>query len=206
MRSIYRRWSRMQQSAADKCLIVKTEGVGTSMRKLLESFIVSLLLLVVSIANAQRDRFISLRSTVHFNFALKAPSQDDAGIGLQIDMSMFARKKLTLLLSVHGDRFIGDKLLAISNVGRVNKGSAIYGVEAGPEYFINRHVAIGVSYGLYWHSFQTVGFSSNDGYRFGFTIFPGRQKSFVMQLARTDISRQMVNIRYYSLGLGYRFM
>jgi hypothetical protein len=164
------------------------------------------LFLVISSANAQADRFISLRSTILFNFGLKAPSQDDAGIGFQLDVSMFAQKKLNLLVSIHGDRFIGDKSFTFPDVGRVNKGGAIYAVEAGPEYFINRHVAIGVSYGIYWYSFQTVGFSSNDGYRFGFKIFPGKQKSFIMQVARTDIPREVINIRYYSLGLGYRFM
>jgi hypothetical protein len=105
------------------------------------------LLVAISPANAQGDRFVSLRSTIHFNFALKAPSQDDAGIGLQLDMSMFAHHKLNLLVSVLGDRFIGDKLLTSPDVGRVNKGGAINAVEAGPEYFINRHVAIGVGYG-----------------------------------------------------------
>jgi hypothetical protein len=84
---------------------------------------------------------------------------------------MFAHHKLNLLVSVLGDRFIGDKLLTSPDVGRVNKGGAINAVEAGPEYFINRHVAIGVGYGLYWHSFQMVGvnikyYSFGLGYRF----------------------------------------
>lgn len=173
----------------------------------LDHFLILLVaLLIHSIVNAQSDRFISLRSTIHFNFGVKAQSLDDAGIGFQVDAGMFAHKKLNLLVSVHGDRFIGDKSQTFPDVGRVNKGGAIYGVQAGPKYFLFPKFAISLSYGLFMHSFQTVNFLSDDGYRIGLTLFPGKKRKFVMQLTRTSIPREPVSIRYYNFGLGYRII
>src|SRR5690348_3729655 len=86
--------------------------------------------------SAQQKKFVSMRTFAHFDFAMRVPSLDDAGFGLQLDASLFAKNKLNLLTSAHIEHLLGDKQLILYDDGRVNKTGKIFGIQAGPEYFI----------------------------------------------------------------------
>lgn len=166
----------------------------------------TLILLITFInASAQQKHFVSLRSLAHFDFAMKMPSMDDAGFGLQMDASLFAKNRLNFLSTFHIEHLLGDKDYFIPNEGRINNQGKIIGVQAGPEYFIMPGVALSAVYGVFWHSIHEVKFAADDGYKLGLTYLVGKQKKFVMQLALTEIPRQVENISYWQFGLGYRF-
>lgn len=90
------------------------------MRHILLAAIVSVGL--YSSGHAQTNKFFNLRTTAHFNFGVKAPSLDDAGIGGEVDVIFFANRKLNLLVSASADRFIGDKSYTLPDIARANKG------------------------------------------------------------------------------------
>jgi hypothetical protein len=175
------------------------------------SFLVMRLILLATIlcvktsTFAQFDKVIGLRVGGHFDFLVKAPSQDDAGFGLNVDIPVMNRNKFHALITAHIERLLGDKSGFVNPQGRLNKASAIHGVQAGPEYFVNPSIGLSAQYGIFWHSINEVSFNTNDGYRVGITFLPGKFKAFVMQISRTSISRPVVPVRYYTLGLGYRF-
>jgi hypothetical protein len=174
------------------------------------SFLLMRLMLLFTIlcvhtsAFAQFDKVIGLRVGGHFDFLVKAPSHDDAGFGLNVDIPVMNRNKFHALITAHIERLLGDKSGFVNPQGRLNKASAIHGVQAGPEYFVIPDIAISVQYGIFWHSINEVSFNSNDGYRVGITFLPGKSRAFVMQISRTSISRPVVPVRYYTFGLGYR--
>ena len=159
-----------------------------------------------STSSAQSNHFSSLRLTTHFDFLLKVPGLDDAGFGLQADGALFAQHKFHLVASANAERLIGDKSLYIGPMqGRINKPGTIYGVQAGPEYFLVPHVALSAQYGVFWHSINEYNFDADQGFKFSLTLLPGKSKSFVVNLSRTIILIDARNLRYYSFGVGYTF-
>ena len=107
----------------------------------------SILILQLSVlfSFAQFESFFTVRTLAHANFLVKAPSLDDAGGGFGIDIGLFSKNRLMLVTTIHYDRFICDKSMTIPDVGRVNKGGTVYGVQAGPEYHLTKRVAVSVT-------------------------------------------------------------
>ena len=159
-----------------------------------------------SSGQAQTNKFFNLRTTAHFNFGVKAPNLDDAGIGGEVDAIFFANRKLNLLMSANADRFIGDKSYTLPDIGRANKGGAVEGVQIGPQYYVLPSLAVSAAYGWFRHSFQEIGFSNDDGYRVALVFMPGKNRKLAIQLSRTAIPAEPVNIRFYSFGIGYRIL
>ena len=129
---------------------------------------------------------------------------DDAGFGLQLDASLFAKNKLNLLLSSHVEHLLGNKLMSIPDEGRINKTGKILGVQAGPEYFVIPKVALSAQYGIFWHSIQEIDFNADDGYKLGVTVFPGKNRRFLTQVAHIEIPRATSKISYWQFGMGYK--
>jgi len=154
---------------------------------------------------AQSPHFSSLRFSGHFDFGMRVPSPDDAGFGLQLDAALFARQKLRPVISAHIEKLLGSKLYIAPDEGRLNKQGTIYGIQAGPEYFIHPAVALSLQYGVYWHAVQAVRFTADDGYRFALTLLPEKGRRLVIHLSRSEILTSAADMRYHTFGLGYRF-
>lgn len=166
----------------------------------------SLILFIFGIRlSAQSEHFASVRLLAHFNFKMKVPSMDDAGVGLHGTTSLFAQKPLHAVITVHTDRLMGDKSFYVPGTGRLNKAGVIHGIQAGSEYFFVPKVGVSFEYGLFYHSVNAVDFSTDDGYRFALTTLLGKQKKFVLQLSRTVIPTDRIGIRHWQFGTGYRF-
>lgn len=155
-------------------------------------------------AHAQFNKFISVRAGVQLDLRTDFPSLDDVGAGFNFDVSLFAKGRLMLLTSVHKDWFAGDKLYIQYGSGRINNISTAHGISAGPEYFINRNVAISATYGLFQHSIREDGYFTDDGLRVGVTAYTGNKRRFVLKLCRTDIFNSRRHMSYHSIGLGWR--
>lgn len=166
--------------------------------------IITIFLLLSLTSFAQSNKPVNLAAIGNFNFKLRGFGTNDAGVGLGLNASFFARHKLQLLAEANAETFFGSKLLIINQEGRENKAPAIYSFTAGPQFFISKNIAFSVTGGSYLHSIEAVGFTNDFGFRFGITGFAGRKRRFVTKLFMTEIPKDY-DIQYFGVGVGYRF-
>ena len=160
---------------------------------------------LLSVASfAQNSRPVNLLATGNFNSKLRGFGTNNAGVGLSLNASFFARHKLQLLAEANAETFFGNKLLIINQEGKESKAPAIYSFTAGPQFFISKNIALSVTYGPYRYSIEDIGFTNDFGFRFGITGFAGRKKRFVTKLFMTEIPKSY-DIQYFGIGVGYRF-
>lgn len=165
-----------------------------------------LLSLITFNASAQFNRFLFMSATAQANVGQKALAYDNAGYGLSINTSFPGYSKWEVTASVSANGFFGDKIYYLPNEGRQNKGPAIYTLFAGPQYFILSRLAVSVTAGPAWYSIHTKGFSASTGYHFEATGYLGKKRRIVTRLSFSDIPANEINIQYFGLGIGYRFL
>lgn len=164
------------------------------------------LLLIASNAYGQFSRFLVMDVTGNVYAGQKALAYDNAGYGAGLQASFPGYSRWEVAVSAHTGHFFGDKVYQIPDEGRVNEGPAIYSLFAGPQYFVLNRLAVSVAAGPSWYSVHTKGFSTGTGYQVGAAGFLGRKRRFILRLHFTEIPREVVNIQYLGLGIGYRFL
>ena len=148
----------------------------------------------------------SLITSANLNFKTRGLATNDAGVGINLDALLFAKHKLQLLLETSTEKFIGDKLFIIDDQGRQNKTATIYTIKAGPQFFVTKNIALSTTIGPAWHSVRAIGFSRDYGFKFAVTGFLGDKRRFVTKVFMVEILKDNLNIRYFGLQLGYRFI
>jgi hypothetical protein len=155
---------------------------------------------------AQFDKPFILSATSNFNFKTNGLATNDAGLGLSFDAFFFSKNKLQLLIETSADWFIGDKFLITDANGRNAKGAVIYSIKAGPQFFIIERLALSVTYGPAWHRIRDFEFTTNYGFKYAVTGFLTEKKRFATKLFLVAIPKKDLNIKYFGLSLGYRFL
>lgn len=153
----------------------------------------------------QFDKPFNLIASANFDFKLKGLATNDAGMGLNLDAILFAKHRLQLLIETSADRFIGDKFLIIDAQGRENKNAAIYTIEAGPQFFLSKRIALSATIGPAWHSIEAFSFTRDCGFKFAATGFLGHKRRLVTRIFMVDILKENLNVQYFALQLGFRF-
>jgi hypothetical protein len=153
----------------------------------------------------QFNKFLTLNANGSFDFKTKGLGTNDAGVGLTLDGTIFANHKLQLLLEASTDGFIGDKLLIVDAQGRSPKSAVIYSMRVGPQFFILKNIAISTTYGPFWHRIRAYEFTNDYGFKFGITTFFGKNRRFTSRVFIVTIPKDIVDIQYFGLGIGYRF-
>ncbi len=155
---------------------------------------------------AQFDKPFILSATSNFTFRTSGLATNDAGLGLNFDGSFLSENKLQLLIETSADWFIGDKLLITDANGRNTKGAVIYSIKAGPQFFILDKLALSITYGPAWHRIRDFEFTTDYGFKSAITGFLTKKKRFVTKLFLVAIPKKDLNIKYFGLSLGYRFL
>jgi hypothetical protein len=154
---------------------------------------------------AQFEKPLSLTAGSNFNFKTKGLGMNDAGFGINLDASLFAKHKLQLLVETGSAIFIGNKLRIVYADGTENKNPVIYSIKAGPRFFISKNIALSATFGPEWHSASAVSFTADNSFKFAATGFFGVKRRLVAEIFMVDTPKDSVNIRYFGIGLGYRF-
>ena len=155
-------------------------------------------------STAQFNSPFTIRATPNANIVIEGIGQNDAGLGLSLDGSFFAKHKLQLLVEMNADRFFGDKSHVYNPQGRENKAAVIYSMSAGVQFFIIRQVAISLTYGPAFHSIRAVGFSTDYGFRYGLTGFFGKERRLMPKIYFVNIPTDQLTIQFCGFGFGYR--
>lgn len=151
------------------------------------------------------DAAFSLKAMVNFDAGQKALQYDNAGYGISVDESFPAQHQLQAFMNMSFNSFFGDKTWVLSDKGRQNKNADIYSIQAGLTYFFLKRFSVSFSAGPAWHAIHTIGFSENMAYQPSVTWFPSKSRRLVTKLYFTEIPKEVVNIQYVGLGVGYRF-
>lgn len=154
----------------------------------------------------QFDKTFSLITSVNLDFKLKGLATNEAGLGINIDAILLAKNKLQLLLETSADKFIGDKTLIIDAQGSETKNAAIYTINAGPQYFVSKRIAFATTFGPAWHAIEASGFTQDYGFKFAATAFLGPKRKLVTRIFMVDILKDDLNIQYFGLQFGFRFI
>jgi hypothetical protein len=96
-------------------------------------------------------------------------------------------------------------LLKVNPDGRENKNPVIYSIRAGSRFFISKNIALSATLGPAWHSVSAAGFTTGNSFKFAATGLFGVKRRLVAEIFMVDISKDSENIRYFGIGLGYRF-
>ena len=155
---------------------------------------------------AQREKPISVRMTGQFDFGVRGMGTNDAGMGVEAALSLFARKQVQLLTEAHSLFYIGDKSLLVGSDGKELPNAGLHTLQAGPQVFLSKTLALCVTYGLAWHRYQEHHYTLDDGYRVALTGYFGEQNNFITQLSWMQVPREEGNIRQFGIGFGYRLL
>ena len=155
--------------------------------------------------SGQSNKFLTLNANIAFNFKTKGLGTNDAGVGFALDGTIFANHKLQLLIEASTDDFFGDKLFIVDAQGRNTKSAVIYSMRVGPQLFILKNIAISTTVGPFWHRVRAYEFTNDFGFKFGITTFFGKNKRFNSRFFMTTIPKEIVDIQFFGLGIGYRF-
>ena len=168
-----------------------------------------LLLIIISISSlpcfGQAAKFIDLQVIGNINFKTRGLATNDAGVGINLDAALFSTHKLQLLVEGSSAVFIGDKLLVTDSMERKAESAVIHSITAGLQYFISKKIAVSVLYGFNWHRIRAFEFTQDDGYKFCVTGFTGNKKRTLIQFFMVDVPRKEIDIRYFGIGIGYKF-
>lgn len=155
---------------------------------------------------AQFDRSVRITPIINFNVVLNGLGQNDAGMGLELNASFFAKHKLQLLIESGTDRFIGDKVLRIDPVsGEHARNAIVYNLKAGPQLFISKTLSISMTYGPSWYLVRDFGFTTAYGLKYGLSCYVSEGKKLRFSLSMIDLQGVNENIQYIALGIGYMF-
>src|SRR5688500_9448095 len=155
---------------------------------------------------AQFDRAVRIAPIINFNVVLNGLGQNDAGMGLGLNASFFAKHKLQLLIESGTDRFIGDKVLRIDPVsGEHARNAIVYNLKAGPQLFISKTLSISITYDPSWYLVRDFGFTTGYGFKYGVSCYVSEGKKLRCGLSMIDVPGEYENIQYAALGIGYVF-
>ncbi len=140
----------------------------------------------------------------NFNLGQKALEYDNVGIGIGINASFNAKKRLQFLTEASIDRFWGDKVLIIDENGRPIGSTKINSLKIGPQFFIKNQLAISATYGPAWHAIRDRNYTTGYGYSLALTGLLGAKKRWITKLNFVNISRPYSNIQYIGLSVGGR--
>jgi hypothetical protein len=163
-----------------------------------------LALLMTLSATAQREKPVSLRFTGQFDFGVRGMSLNDAGMGVQTGVSLFARKQLQLLAEGVSHWYIGDKQYVTDAEGHELPNGSLHTAQAGPQLFLTPTLALCATYGLAWHRQHARDYSVDDVYRVALTGYFGDHNNFITQLSWMQVPD--ANVRHFGIGVGYRLL
>lgn len=172
----------------------------------MKHLLISLALLVSLSCWAQREKPVSVRMTGQFDFGVRGMGTNDAGMGVEVALSLFAKKRVQLLTEAHSLFYMGDKSLAIDRDGKELPNGSLHSLQAGPQVFLSKTIAFFATYGLAWHRYQEWTYTLDDGYRLGLTGYFGDQNNFIAQVSWMQVPREEGNIRQFGIGVGYRLL
>jgi hypothetical protein len=156
---------------------------------------------------AQFDKQVVARATANFNIVLDGLGTNDAGVGLGLDISFFSKRKLQLVLEGSGDWFIGDKLGIADSLGEYihTKSARAYSLRLGPQYFINKNIAVSVTYGPAWYVFRATEYVTDHSFRYSIIGFWGKRRHFTTKVFLSQIGTRRPNVSYLGIAAGMRF-
>ncbi len=157
-------------------------------------------------AYCQFEKPFNLVASVNADFGLKGLANNEVGMGAGVEAFLFAKNKLQLLVEGGAERFIGDKLYVEDGRGRENKTAAIYSLKAGPQFFVSDRIALSATMGPAWHSIREVGFTTDIGFKYALAAYLGYQRRIVTKIFMANIRDNNLQIRYFGLQFGYRFL
>lgn len=155
---------------------------------------------------AQREKPVSLRFTGQFDFSVRGMALNNAGMGVNTGISFFAKKRVNLLTEAHSHWYIGDKQLIIDNDGKALPNGSLHALQAGPQVFLSKTLALSTTYGVAWHRQDEWDYTRDAGYRVALTGYFGDQNNFITQLSWLQVPRPDANIRHWGIGVGYRLL
>ena len=155
---------------------------------------------------AQREKPVSVRMSGQFDFGVRGVGTNDAAMGVAAALSLFAKKRVQLLTEAHSLFYIGDKSLAVDSDGKELPNGSLHSLQAGPQVFLSKTIAVFATYGLAWHSYQERHYTLDDGYRLGLIGYFGHQDNFIAQFSWMQVPLEEGNIRQFGIGFGYRLL
>lgn len=170
----------------------------------MKAFFLGLCTCLISAISFGQDRFINITAAGTFDFHTRGLYLNDAGFGINLDVSAFSKNKLRLLAEAGSDKFIGDKLLHVDSLGNQNKSVVINSVKLGLQYFISKRIAASVVFGPAWHRISAPGFTKDYCYKISITAFLDHKEKLGTKLFAVNIPWKGSGIRYLGFGIGYR--
>lgn len=164
-----------------------------------------LLALSPAISHCQFNKCISANATAHFNIATSGLSPDDAGVGVNLQTSFFAKHKVQLTTEAVSELFFGNKVFYEDPQTGKNAKASMHSIRIGPQVFLTKNIAVAATYGLTWHKIREFDYSADDGYKLSINSFVGKSRRMVAKASFVTIPAESRRIQYLSFGLGYRF-
>lgn len=168
--------------------------------------LILILFLITAVSSfAQFDRSVSLRTTANFNVALEGLGVDDASVGFGLDASFLSKHRLQAIVETSLDHFFGDKSLYIDTITGKDAKTNVYGVKAGPQFFITKNFALSATYGPAWNKVRDFDYTRNYGFKYSITGFLGERRCFIAKVFMVNIPAQDRKIQYLGFAAGFRF-
>ena len=164
----------------------------------------ALLALSSTVSYAQFDKNVSTNATANFNIALAGLGTDDAGVGLNLQTSFFAKNRLQLTTEAASELFVGNKVYYEDPQTGKNAKTRMHSLRIGPQIFLARNVAISATYGLAWHKVREFDYTLEYSYKVSVNSFLGTNRRLVAKASFVNVQATGQSLQYLSFGLGYR--
>lgn len=157
-----------------------------------------------TVSHSQLDKKVSVNATGNFNVSLAGLGTDDAGLGLNMQTSFFAKNRLQLTTEAVSELFFGNKVYHEDPQTGKNAQARIHSLRIGPQIFLTRNIAVAATYGPAWHKIREFDYTLDYGYKLSVNSFLGQRRRFVAMASFVNVQAEAQNLQYLSFGLGYR--
>lgn len=154
----------------------------------------------------QREKPLSVRFTGQFDFAVRGMAMNDAGMGAGVALSLLAQQRVQLLAEGSSHWYMGDKQYVMDREGRELPNGSLHTVQAGPQVFLTKSLALSATYGVAWFRLHDWTYQADDTYRVALTGYFGDHNNFITQLFWMQVPQPEINIRHFGIGVGYRLL
>lgn len=153
-----------------------------------------------------REKPLSVRFAGQFDFAVRGMAMNDAGMGAMAGLSVFARQRVQLLAEGGSHWYIGDKQYIMDREGRELPNGSLHTVQAGPQVFLTKTLALSATYGVAWFRLHDWDHQADEAYRVALTGYFGDHNNFITQLSWMQVPQPEMTIRHFGIGVGYRLL